>query len=418
MKLCPLITQASILENKELLVHEIDEPQPETAEGKRPSGKEDLFINPAPKPKDERSLLDDLGIVREARFIAKSYRGQVECLGDLCRFHDDAANACRFERLLSGAAAGDAASERLGEVRAEIEKSWEFQRKSAGELVALFREFEEKAGSRETETKSGLERKIGDLTSLVASKADEARVAMEALSRALETKASEIDGKIVSEERHFKSFREEVADWKAILQKNLDGMGAELDRNRKMVEELSENHTGIVKLVENQKKSLADEEKRGQLAEAKRLNNAGVMAYHNGQYERALELFKKALEIDPSFTEAYNNLGLTCTETNQEEKATEAFRKAIELSPELSAAYNNLGYVFYRLGSYEEAIEMYNEAIGRSKDSSSAYTNLGNAYYKLDRVEDAVDAWKRALEIDPGNEKARRSLKRFHAEVK
>ena len=60
---------------------------------------------------------------------------------------------------------------------------------------------------------------------------------------------------------------------------------------------------------------------------------------------------------------------------------------------------------------------MYKEANGRRKDNSSAYTNLGNAYYKLDRIEEAIEAWKRAIEIDPGNEKARRNLKRFHAET-
>jgi tetratricopeptide (TPR) repeat protein len=65
-----------------------------------------------------------------------------------------------------------------------------------------------------------------------------------------------------------------------------------------------------------------------------------------------------------------------------------------------------------------EAIEMYNEAIGRSSDNSSAYTNLGNALYKLDRLEDAIEAWQKAVEIDPANEKARRNLKRFHAESK
>jgi Flp pilus assembly protein TadD len=54
---------------------------------------------------------------------------------------------------------------------------------------------------------------------------------------------------------------------------------------------------------------------------------------------------------------------------------------------------------------------MYNEALGRSANNSSAYTNLGNAHFKLGNKEDARRAWKKAIELDPSNEKAQRSLK-------
>ena len=67
----------------------------------------------------------------------------------------------------------------------------------------------------------------------------------------------------------------------------------------------------------------------------------------------------------------------------------------------------------FKKGEYEQAIEMYNEALGRSTQNSSAYTNLGNAYFKLGRTEDARTAWAKALEIDPGNEKAKRNLERI-----
>ena len=95
------------------------------------------------------------------------------------------------------------------------------------------------------------------------------------------------------------------------------------------------------------------------------------------------------------------------------EEATEAFKKAIQRNPGLAAVYTNLGYVFYRQGSYEEAIEMYNEALGRNSDNSAAYTNLGNAYYKLSRFEEARESWNKSIEIDPGNERARRYLERL-----
>ncbi|MGD1048248.1 MAG: tetratricopeptide repeat protein [Candidatus Krumholzibacteriaceae bacterium] len=394
MKICPLITQASILEDKEQLFRESDDMEP-AKDGKEkkhdPKADDEIFINPGVKPQAGKSPVEELAPAVPVRFLAKSYRGQVECIGELCRFHDDAASACRFERLLAN---------------------------DGSDVLERIQGLEAKNDSRISELSTGVERKLDDLSSLVRATADEKQKVIEAISLTLDAKTDEIERKIESTEQSFHTFRDEVAGWKGALEKNLETIETGLGEHTKLVRELSDNHTGILQLVESQKKNSEDEDKKRRVSEARRVNNAGVMAYHNGQYEKALGLFQKAIELDAAMTEAYNNLGLTYTEINEEEKATEAFKTAIRLSPELAAAYNNLGYVFYRLGSYEEAIEMYNEAIGRSKDSSSAYTNLGNAYYRLEKVEEAIDAWKKALELDPANEKARRNLKRFHAEVK
>jgi tetratricopeptide (TPR) repeat protein len=392
MKICPLITQASIIDDKELLFRELDEVEP-TGEKKEnvPHAGDDIFINPPAKPKQEKPLIDELAPAVPARFLAKSYRGQVECLGELCRFHDDSTFSCRFERLLAGG--GNDAISRLADIEAKHDQ-------------------------RVSDLESAIERKIEEIAGLIRSTAEDKQKTIDAISLTLDAKTDEIERKIESSEQAAKSFHDEIAGWKDAMAKNLKTIETGVGEHGKLIRELSDNHSGIIQLVENQKKNIEDEEKKRRISEARRLNNAGVMAYHNGQYEKSLELFKKAIELDPTMTEAYNNLGLTYTEINEEEKATEAFKTAIRLSPELAAAYNNLGYVFYRLGSYEEAIEMYNEAIGRSKDSASAYTNLGNAYYRLDKTEEAIAAWNQALKIDPANEKARRNLKRFHAEVK
>ncbi len=418
MKICPLITQASILDDKELLFRELDDVGLAKDEKRRETAVdgEGIFINPKAKPPEEKTLFEEIAPAVQVRFLAKSFRGQVECLGDLCRFHNDETNSCRVERMLAHDPRDN--ENPIFDVRSELERSGERQQKSSGEILSLLRELETKSDSRVNELASTFGRELEELKSFLQSAEDEKQKMIEAISLTLDAKTEEIERKIDSGEESFRSFRDEVSGWKNVLAKNADGIETELGEHRKLVRELSDNHSAIMRLVENQKKSVEHEEKKQHVSEARRFNNAGVMAYHNGHYEKALELFKKALDLDPSMTEAYNNVGLTYTEINEEEKATEAFKKAIELSPELAAAYNNLGYVFYRLGSYEEAIEMYNEAIGRSKDSSSAYTNLGNAYYKLDKIEEATDAWKKALAIDPANDKARRNLKRFHAEVK
>jgi tetratricopeptide (TPR) repeat protein len=421
MKICPLITQTSVLDDKELLFRETDGEELATAKKQAQPVAEgdDIFINPDLSPHGGKTLLEEIAPAVPVRFIAKSFRGEVECLGELCRFHDVDASACRIDLMLDRAPSGPTHDDApLSDVRAELEQTWERQRKSADDILSTFKELETSSDTRVSELSRDIERRLEELKGIVQSAEDDKQKRIEAISLTLEARTDEIERKIDSGEQCFQSFREEIAGWKNALASNLKSIETELGEHRKLVREISDNHSGIRELVETQKKSIEEEEKKRHVAEARRLNNAGVMTYHNGQYEKALELFRRALDLDPSMTEAYNNLGLAYTELNEETKATEAFRKAIELSPELAAAYNNLGYVFYRLGSFEEAIEMYNEAIGRSKNNSSAYTNLGNAYYKLNKIEEAMDAWKKALAIDPANEKARRNLKRFHAEVK
>jgi tetratricopeptide (TPR) repeat protein len=275
---------------------------------------------------------------------------------------------------------------------------------------------EEKSTGLKDSMIKAFEDKINELKEIFSSATEESKVIIESISDIVAERTEDLEDKIKEGDNTFVLLRKDVSGWKETLDKNIESLESSIGKNKNLAEELTVNYSEIVKMVENQEKTLAEEEKKHKLSEAKRINNTGVMAYHNGQYEKAKELFNKAIKLDSTFTEAYNNLGLTYTETDEETKATEAFKKAIELNPDLSTTYNNLGYAFYRLESYSEAIEMYNEAINKSKDNSSAYTNLGNAYYKLDKIEEALEAWEKAIEIDPANEKAQRNLKRFHSE--
>lgn len=427
MKICPLVTQAIVLEEEDklLLVREADsddleengyEQSEEETWHEEQDDDPGIFLNPDVEPSDP-AIEDEYNFnmaeeERSVRFVAKTYRGEVECLGELCRFFDTERRACRFESLLS------TDDGKIDEIKSEVERIGNSQQKNTEDILSLVKEQEERTNGIGSSLNESLEHRIGELKEILNSVIDENKVIVENISDILAEKIEDIEEKLTANGQHIDGFKAEISSWKEGLDRSLDTLSTGLGENGQLIKELSHNHAEIVEIVENQKKNLEAEEKKRQWGEAKRLNNAGVMAYHNGQYEKALELFQKAIELNPEFTEGYNNLGLTYTEMSQEEKATEAFKKAIELNPNLAATYNNLGYAFYRLGSYTEAIEMYQEAIGRSKDNSAAYTNLGNAHYKLDRIDDAIEAWSTALRIDPGNEKARRNLKRFNAEVR
>lgn len=411
MKICPLVTQVAVLEEKDLLVGELDDSEINSEKTAEQDSKDSPFVNPE-RNGETLDLIKPPGKEVPVRFIAKSFRSRIECLGELCRFYDTQAASCRFESAFGASRAGATAEE----LRSILSESSSGERRDES-IRTMLAEVEAKQRSSLEEQRASFEQKIEELRKFMETGAKERNDSLEAFSLTLDARSEEIERKIENTVSEFTSLRKDLSEWKNAIEKNIGALESQMEDTRRLVSELHANNSAIVKLVENQKQTMEEHEKRRKTAEAKRHNNAGVLAYHNGQYEKALENFRKAIEIDPGLIEAYNNLGLAYTEINEEKLAIEAFKKAIELAPELAAAYNNLGYVFYRLGSYTEAIEMYNQAIGREKNNASAYTNLGNALYKLKKIDEAIEAWKKALSLDPANEKARRNLERFHAEV-
>lgn len=211
--------------------------------------------------------------------------------------------------------------------------------------------------------------------------------------------------------------RTRFEEWSARQDERIDAMEREGAKLSELGERLERNHDEVKDLVEQERARIAEIEAGRTREQARRINNAGVARYHSGDFDKARELFEQAVQLDTRFAEAFNNLGLALTELGEHDEATVAFETAVEIDPELGAGYNNLGYVLYRQENFEAAIEMYKEAIGRHHDTSSAYTNLGNAYQKLGRTEEAVEAWQHAVEADPGNERAKRYLERFGADI-
>ncbi|NQE05854.1 Photosystem I assembly protein Ycf3 [ANME-1 cluster archaeon GoMg1] len=130
-------------------------------------------------------------------------------------------------------------------------------------------------------------------------------------------------------------------------------------------------------------------------------NNQGFAYHELKQYERAIEDFNKAIELNPNLAVAYNNRGFAYHELKQYERAIEDHNKAIELNPNLSMAYNNRGIVYGELEQHERAIEDYNKAIEVNPKYVEAYNNRGIAYRELKQYERAIEDYNKAIEVNP-----------------
>uniref|UniRef100_A0A915CTP2 Uncharacterized protein n=1 Tax=Ditylenchus dipsaci TaxID=166011 RepID=A0A915CTP2_9BILA len=90
----------------------------------------------------------------------------------------------------------------------------------------------------------------------------------------------------------------------------------------------------------------------------------------------AIETYKRAIELQPNFPDAYcnlanalkekdsqNNLANIKREQGKIEEATQLYLKALEIYPEFAAAHSNLASILQQQGRLQEAIEHYKEAI-------------------------------------------------------
>ena len=87
--------------------------------------------------------------------------------------------------------------------------------------------------------------------------------------------------------------------------------------------------------------------------------------------------------------------------TKQTDKAIEIYSRAIELNPNYAEAYSNRGIAYKEKGDYDRAIGDYTQAIGLESDYADAYYNRGNAYRDIGDIDRAIEDYNVAIELRP-----------------
>jgi len=132
---------------------------------------------------------------------------------------------------------------------------------------------------------------------------------------------------------------------------------------------------------------------------------AGIAAANKGDFDKAIELFTRAIESGELSREnrsiAYYNRGRARGEKGNYDKAIADFDRALEINPTLAEAYGNRGIAWYLKGDYDKAIIDYTKAIEINWRNALAYCNRGLAWGKKGDYDKAIADFDKALEIDP-----------------
>jgi TolB-like protein/Flp pilus assembly protein TadD len=123
----------------------------------------------------------------------------------------------------------------------------------------------------------------------------------------------------------------------------------------------------------------------------------------------AIQLFNKAIELDPRYAAAHAGLGEAYAtlyqyfETNDSylDKAIESSLKALMYDPTLSEAYTALGLAYFDKKLLEEAITSTLKAIELDSGNYVAYWILGRIYHTTDRTDEAIQQFKKTIALNP-----------------
>lgn len=96
--------------------------------------------------------------------------------------------------------------------------------------------------------------------------------------------------------------------------------------------------------------------------------------------------------------------------------AVQRFTRAIELDPTFAEAFNQRAIAKYLLERYEESIADCREAIERMPYHFGAWAGMGHCHAHQGRMSEAVQSYERALEINPHLEQIRETIQACKSE--
>lgn len=187
----------------------------------------------------------------------------------------------------------------------------------------------------------------------------------------------------------------------------------------------------------------------------------GTIYYDQGKFNKAIRAFRRALELEPTFTDASVGLSIILNDIGKYEEGRKVFEEAKELlarqnssddpyvNEKFSIKHDELGEMYFHHGRFKEALEQYFKALALSnrkpeltmkvvecflkiqdtdkavkelrsliKDYPgflSARVRLGRILYEQGEVEGAVEQWEATVQRDPNHSEAARLLRQSQA---
>jgi tetratricopeptide (TPR) repeat protein len=129
--------------------------------------------------------------------------------------------------------------------------------------------------------------------------------------------------------------------------------------------------------------------------------NRGLKAAESGDVAKSIELFQKARDIDPYYTESEIDLAIQYNKLKEADKALEHARLAYALEPDYPGAWHTLATLLLVNGSYHDAEVVLRAALKRASNIAGLHGMLAAALMEQRLSDEAMAQLKLAIDGCP-----------------
>src|SRR5262249_17381285 len=140
----------------------------------------------------------------------------------------------------------------------------------------------------------------------------------------------------------------------------------------------------------------------------------GSLYEREKDYEKSEKAFRKVLELNPKHAPTMNYLGYMWADRDvQLQEALELLKKAVDLEPNNGAFLDSLGWVYFRLNQLDDAETYLKKALERVRKDPTIHEHLGDLYYRKGQYEEAKAAWEFSVAYNQDEEDTKKVQKKL-----
>ena len=118
-------------------------------------------------------------------------------------------------------------------------------------------------------------------------------------------------------------------------------------------------------------------------------------------YEKAIQMYQRATELDTAYAQAFMSLGYAYSSIGEQDKALAFMKRYIRLAPEAGDPRASYGDLLVRVGRYEEALDQYQKSLEIKPDYWYSMQQIARVYAVMGRLRESDGYMQKAIALLP-----------------